>query len=47
MMKKQVAFSDSLKGIILKSITGLENGSDEVIFETETGTIYRMFHNQE
>ena len=39
--------SDCLKGMTLKSITGLRCGSSEVVFENYSGQLFRMFHYQD
>ena len=44
--ENQKPFSD-LVGKTLVSITGLEKGSDEVIFTVDDGTVYVMLHRQD
>lgn len=34
-------------GMTFKSVKGMENGNDEVIFETECGRTFRMYHQQD
>ncbi|WP_438451756.1 DUF7448 domain-containing protein, partial [Listeria monocytogenes] len=38
---------EALLGKTLVSVTGLEEGSDEVTFMAETGEVYSMYHQQD
>ena len=38
---------ESLNGLIIKTINGLEKGSEEVLFHTECGRQFKMFHQQD
>ncbi len=40
-------FAVALKGETLISVDGVKEGSDEVIFKTESGRTFRMFHSQD
>ena len=42
----EVSFSD-LQGVILTSVLGCEPGSEEVVFTTQAGDIYKMLHFQD
>ena len=42
---KEAEFS-TLNGLIIKSITGLKEGEDEVFFNTECGRQFKMYHEQ-
>lgn len=44
--RKQVNF-DVLIGQTIKSISGLQQGSEEILFTTEEGNEYKMYHEQD
>jgi hypothetical protein len=38
---------EDLKGLVIKSVEGLEEESEEVIFSTECGKQFKMYHEQD
>lgn len=46
MWNREVSFS-VLEGQTIRSVSGLSTGSDEVIFTTEQGNLYKMYHSQD